>query len=1681
MAIQAGSFEYIEAKIRSEASGTEFGRDFEWLCKWYLENAAIYRGQFRKVWRWSEWPDRWGRDCGIDLIAETHDGEVYAIQCKAVSQEHTVTKAEIDSFLSESNRRKIDYRLLIATTDNIGANAMRTIENQAVHASVVLRGDLVSTEIEWPTKIGGTAPKPPRRKPRPHQQAAIKIVVAGFKKHDRGRLIMACGTGKTLTGLWINEALKSRRTLLLVPSISLVQQNLKEWGRHAKEDFDYLVVCSDESVTSDRDDPAMRYIADLGVKPTTDAAEIGKFLAKRRHRPALVISTYQSCDRVAKGQAKARKKFDLTICDEAHRLVGHVDSHFATVLDDRRIRSQRRLFMTATPRYFTQRAKERGAEQDIELVSMDDEKLFGPEFHVLNFHDAITTKPEPLLTDYQVVVIGVTDAEAMAWVADAKLVRTKDGLETDARTLAAQIGLAKAMKEYNLQRMITFHRSIARASRFVDEGRRDSLPAVIKELRPESCPTGQLWARHVSGKTPASKRASLVKELGELPSGVRGLISNCACLGEGVDVPALDGVAFIDPKGSVVDIIQAVGRVIRKSPNKKIGTIIIPVFVDESEDADHALEGSAFQPVWQVLKALRAHDRRLADELDHLRTSLGNQPAPGRRVKLPSNVILDVPQLLLTDFERAFYVRAVEKATEKGLLSIDRILAWADEYHRAHGRWPTLTSGVIPGTSESWAAISSALQAGLRGLPGGPTLPQLLREHRGHKYHLARDPLTIEQILAWADAYKATHGKWPNQKSGAIEGTEQTWCAINQALSVGSHSLPGGITLPELLKGKRGHRSHLDATRLNVEQILEWADAYHASQGTWPTARSGAIPSTDATWAVVNSSLKAGFRGLDSGSSLPQLLHEHRGYIPQAMRQRLTLKLILKYADAYHDANARWPTSSSGTIEGTADTWSAVCQALRLSGRGLPSGWTLARLLKKFRGHSLQADKAPLTVEQILTWADDYYSEHGKWPATLSGHIPGTSETWLRVNNALTNALRGLPGGITLRELLKEKRGHRSHLDKPRLSISIILAWVDEYRERTGKWPNTTSGRVGGTDETWSGINEVLCEGFRGLPGGQSLVEVLRRHRGYISRYDKAALNEDDILAWADAHRIASGRWPTQTSGEIEGTADTWSMVNSALINGFRGLPGKSSLARLLRERRGRSAQPEKPPLTVDQILQWADAYYDAHGKWPTKKSGRIDGTSETWSTIVAALRHGYRGLTRGSRLASLLIQHRGVRAITPGAVLTREMILEWADSYHAEHGDWPTVESGAVSGTGYSWYAINTQLKRGIHGQSDPTSLARLLNEERGRALRSQKRPLTHQQILSWADAYYATHGKWPSQTSGRIDGTDETWNGVSAAMWLGTRSLPENITLPTLLKESRGHKLQSDKLRLSEERLLGWIDEFKAKHGSWPTSYSGVIDGTEDTWASINSALRNGCRGLSEGTSLSQFLKQHRGYVPQHEKDSLTVEGVLQWADAHRSLTGKWPNRTSGSIPGTSETWSTVNSALMSGGRGLPGAGSLAALLHEHRDYVAKNRKPPLTVDLILQWADAFFAEQGKWPSQDGGDIAGTDESWSRINCALAAGSRGLPGGQTLPTLLREHRNHVPKNDKPQLSIATIVAWATTYQQTHGKWPTSQSGPVPGTHESWATIASSLRSGFRGLPGGMSLRDLSHGQQGR
>ncbi|WP_243706792.1 DEAD/DEAH box helicase [Mycobacterium marinum] len=630
------------------------GRQFERVCQWFLSHAPVYAHELRHVWQWKDWPGRWGADAGIDLVAEDRHGHLWAIQAKAYDPATWITKRDVDTFLAESARSEFSFRLLIATTNLIGHTAKRTIEAQEKQASVLLLGDLESAEIDWPPSPSDLRRKrlQPKR-PRPHQRQAIKSVVKGFDRADRGQLIMACGTGKTLAALFIHEKLAAERTLMLVPSLSLLKQTLREWTANTTVGFDFLPVCSDETVGLDPD-AAVSNISDLGFPVTADAEQIATFL-RRRSGPRVVFATYQSSPEIAKAFRLGRLPgFDLAIADEAHRCAGRVSSDFATILDAKAIKARRRLFMTATPRYFTGRVVKEAKESEFEVASMDNAEAFGPVFHRLGFAEAIN---RDLLTDYQVVVVGVDDATYRDWAQQGRFV-TLDGTKvTDARTLAGQIGLAKAIRRYDLHRTITFHSRVKRAREFARE-----LPEVIAWMPARQRPKGQLWSDYASGEMPAGQRHMLLDRLRSIrDDNERGLLANARCLSEGVDVPTLDGVAFIDPRRSEVDIVQAVGRAIRLAAEKTVGTIVIPVFIDTDEDPATALDDSAFKPVWDVIKALRSHDEELGDQLDELRRQLGRR---GGRPRLPSKIHFDLPARVdIVDFARAFDVRAVEKTT----------------------------------------------------------------------------------------------------------------------------------------------------------------------------------------------------------------------------------------------------------------------------------------------------------------------------------------------------------------------------------------------------------------------------------------------------------------------------------------------------------------------------------------------------------------------------------------------------------------------------------------------------------------------------------------------------------------------------------------------------------------------------------------------------------------------------------------------------------------------------------------------------------------------------------------------------------------------------------------------------------------------------------------------------------
>jgi superfamily II DNA or RNA helicase len=458
---------------------------------------------------------------------------------------------------------------------------------------------------------------------------------------------MACGTGKTLAACFLVEKLKARRVLVLVPSLSLLDQSLREWA--SASEFDYLAVCSDETVG---EDAVVASTSELAVPVTTDPAAITPFLRRRGQDRRVVFATYQSSMRIAEAQKTRTPIFDLVIADEAHRCAGPEAGVFATVLHAKKIKASKRLFMTATPRYFTGRIRKEAREADWEVASMDDESRFGPVLHRLSFAEAIQ---QDLLSDYQVAVVGVSDATYRAYAERGVFVTSDGETVTDARTLASQLGLLRAMANYNLRRMVTFHSRIRSASAFAR-----SLPEVSAWLAPDRRPKGSLWADHVSGQMTTGERRSRLNRLRTADRHERGVLANARCLTEGVDVPTLDGVAFIEPRRSQVDVVQAVGRAIRKAEDKTMGTVVIPVFIDDSADPEDALESGEFDRVWQIVKALRAHDDALAEELDEVRRELGRRKTSSGR---PKKIHFDLPVGIGIEFSRAFDARLVETTT----------------------------------------------------------------------------------------------------------------------------------------------------------------------------------------------------------------------------------------------------------------------------------------------------------------------------------------------------------------------------------------------------------------------------------------------------------------------------------------------------------------------------------------------------------------------------------------------------------------------------------------------------------------------------------------------------------------------------------------------------------------------------------------------------------------------------------------------------------------------------------------------------------------------------------------------------------------------------------------------------------------------------------------------------------
>lgn len=625
-------------------SEREKGTYFEELIVCYLRNEATYRDLYSDVWTYAQWAKRQGidkRDAGIDLVAKTHGThELHAIQCKFYAEDYRVQKSDIDSFFTASGKSTFKHRLIVSTTSNWSVHAEDALQDQNPPVSKIDLYDLETSQIDWAKYQPGQAPVLQARKTlRTHQKNALDAVVQGLKTAERGKLIMACGTGKTFTSLKIAETLAGAggRVLFLVPSLSLLSQTLTEWTQESDIPLHSFAVCSDSDVGKKRkvdDDVVQTFTHELRYPATTEPARLAGEIAKRHdvQHMSVVFSTYQSIDVISQAQKQFNlDDFDLIVCDEAHRTTGATfdgqeESAFVRVHSADFIRSSKRVYMTATPRIYGDTAKASAEQDNVALFSMDNETHYGKELFVITFSEAVK---RGLLVDYKVIVLAVEETHVNRRLQNL-LADGNNQLKVD--DAAKIIGCWKALSKQGLgadlaedafpmQRAVAFCQVIevsnkGRTHKVSSKNIAGMFQAVVEAYQEteefETVATLTCEAAHVDGSMNASQKEEKLNWLkADAPRNTCRILSNVRCLSEGVDVPALDAVLFLTPRNSQVDVVQSVGRVMRNAPGKKRGYVILPVVIPAGVEAHEALnDNQTYKVVWQVLQALRSHDDR---------------------------------------------------------------------------------------------------------------------------------------------------------------------------------------------------------------------------------------------------------------------------------------------------------------------------------------------------------------------------------------------------------------------------------------------------------------------------------------------------------------------------------------------------------------------------------------------------------------------------------------------------------------------------------------------------------------------------------------------------------------------------------------------------------------------------------------------------------------------------------------------------------------------------------------------------------------------------------------------------------------------------------------------------------------------------------------------------------------
>ncbi|GAA8337879.1 hypothetical protein KH0074_10930 [Helicobacter pylori] len=666
---EISTYKFIKEKLQAIPNLRLKGSLFEKVCKRFLEEHDS-ADEYESIDLWSDWELRNNeRDRGIDMVVTTTSKEYIAVQCKF--HQDKISYPEIATFLNKLQSGVGEVRFkkgIIISTSDLSSDALKEIEQirstgMGIDIDEITEEDFIYSRIDWekfdPTKTEDEIPLCDKKKPRTHQIEAINATKEYFSdpKNTRGKLIMACGTGKTYTSLKIMESLDSKITLFLAPSIALLSQTFREYAQEKSTPFYASIVCSDDKVGKGKknksgDDSDDINFSELPKKPSTNLKDILSVYeqAQKENKRFIIFSTYQSALRIQEAQEAGLNEIDLIICDEAHRTVGAMYSSnerddknaFTLCHSNENIKAKKRLYMTATPKVYSESSKAKAKESDNVIYSMDDAEIFGEEIYTLNFSKAIALD---LLTDYKVIILavrkenlsGVTNSvnkkisqlEAKGTKLDKKLINN----EFVCKIVGTHKGLAKqdliVLDEENKedndlkdkkdtvasQRAISFCKSI-QTSKNIKDSFETIMECYDEELKKKSFKNLKISIDHIDGTMNCKVRLEKLENLNQFKPNTCKVLSNARCLSEGVDVPALDSIVFFDGKSAMVDIIQAVGRVMRKAKHKKRGYIILPIALEESEikNLNEAVNNTNFKNIWKVLKALRSHDPSLVDE-----------------------------------------------------------------------------------------------------------------------------------------------------------------------------------------------------------------------------------------------------------------------------------------------------------------------------------------------------------------------------------------------------------------------------------------------------------------------------------------------------------------------------------------------------------------------------------------------------------------------------------------------------------------------------------------------------------------------------------------------------------------------------------------------------------------------------------------------------------------------------------------------------------------------------------------------------------------------------------------------------------------------------------------------------------------------------------------------------------